>query len=47
MVKVHSIQARRRRALCHTGGTPGGRRFSYPLMAFSAAWRLLSRVRAA
>jgi len=45
MVKVHSIRTRRRSALCHTGGTPGGRRFSYHLLAFSAAWRLLTRAR--
>jgi len=41
--KTHSIRARRRRALCYTGGTPGVHRFSYHLMAFSAAWRLLTR----
>jgi len=41
MVKVHSIQARKRRALCHTGGTPGHRRVLHHLLVLGAAWRYL------
>ncbi len=43
MVKVHSIQVRRRRVLCQTGGTPGHRRVSHHLRALSAAWRFCTR----
>jgi hypothetical protein len=43
MVKVHSIQVRRRRVLFHTGGTPGHRRVSHHLRALSAAWRFCTR----
>ena len=43
MVKVHSSQARRRRVLCQTGGTPGHRRVSHHLRALSAAWRFCTR----
>ncbi len=43
MVKVHSSQARRRRVVCQTGGTPGHRRVSHHLRALSAAWRFCTR----
>lgn len=37
LLKVHRIQARWRRVLCHTGGTPGHRRVLHHLGALTAA----------